>query len=101
MLVDASSFAEVGMFDEATFLENEEPILAEKFAARSKFFYYLPGVTVIHYHGRSGGSDEAIKSLAYYFRTYRQASGFSIAALRLCAGIYRVVYEPLKRILRY
>ncbi|HZP03258.1 MAG TPA: glycosyltransferase family 2 protein [Terracidiphilus sp.] len=101
MLLDATSFAEAGMFDEAIFLESEEPVLAERLAIKSKYFYYFPDVTVVHYHARAGGSTETIKSLAYYFRTYRGAGESSIAVLRICASLYGKIYEPLKRMIRF
>lgn len=97
MLLDAGTFEEAGMFDEGTFLESEEPILAERIANHSKYFYHLPEVTVIHHHSRSGGRVDAINSLEYYFKVYRGASSFSLALLRSSESIYRKIYEPLRR----
>lgn len=97
MLLRADSFAQVGMFDEGTFLENEEPILAELFNKQGKYFYHYPDVTVVHHHTRPGDGKYTMTSLKYYFKTYRGASDFALSTLEFCSKFYDAVYAPLKR----
>lgn len=97
MLLRTDSFEGVGMFDEGTFLENEEPILAELLRRRGKYFYHLPSVMVVHYHNRKGESEHTMTSMKHYFKEYRGASNLAIDALELCSKFYERFYLPLKR----
>jgi GT2 family glycosyltransferase len=101
MLLRADSFAAAGMFDEGTFLEAEEPILAERLAVDGKYFYHYPGVTVIHHHSRPGESMYTIAALQYYFKHYRGAGPLSLKILGWCATLYDKIYNPLKRYLPF
>jgi N-acetylglucosaminyl-diphospho-decaprenol L-rhamnosyltransferase len=97
MLLRAHSFAEVNMFDEATFMESEEPILAERFSRVGKYFYYVPSATVMHRHTRSEKRRHSLASCTYYFRAYRGHSKVAISVLELSARLYEIVYLPLQR----
>lgn len=99
LLLHTESFMSVGMFDEETFLECEEPILAEKLINKKRYFYYYPKTTIYHYHTRQTNSIYTISSLTYYFRKYHQSSKASLAMLKFCAKIYMLVYEPLRQYL--
>ena len=97
LLIRASAFVHAQMFDEGTFLENEEPIIAERLAALGQFFYHVPAVTVLHNHTRPGNDAYTLASLKFYHRQYRGASRYSLAVLELCSRMYETIYGPLKR----
>jgi GT2 family glycosyltransferase len=97
MLLRADAFAAAGMFDEGTFLEGEEPILAERLASGGKYFYHYPGVTALHNHSRPGESLYTMAGLKYYFGKYRDAGPVSLSALEFCARFYDKFYKPLRR----
>lgn len=97
MLLRADCFAAVGMFDEGTFLESEEPILAERLAKVGRYFYHDPEVTAVHHHSRSGNISHTLASLKFYFKKYRNAGPISLATLELSAKFYYAVYESLAR----
>ena len=92
---------EAGGFDPNTFLFAEEPILSERMAAIGKGVYFLPSVRVVHAHGttiRTHYSKRAIalqrfESDAYYYRTYRGYSAFSVFFARCC---YRLILCLMK-----
>jgi len=96
MLIRAESFVEAGMFDEGTFLESEEDILAERLSQLEQYFYHFPLVVVVHHHERQGNGRWTIASLKYYFKTYRGASGFALRVLEFCLKFYRTFYLPIK-----
>lgn len=99
MLLDAEDFCKVGMFDEATFLEGEEDILAERLSAVSKYFYFLPSTTVIHHHSRRQyGNTRAAQR--YYFEKYRKKSPVAISALMVCSLFYENIVYPFVRAIR-
>lgn len=51
LIIKKNLFKQIGYFDENTFLGSEEDILAEKFRAINKYFYFSPENTVYHNHG--------------------------------------------------
>jgi GT2 family glycosyltransferase len=99
MLLRADSFVEVNMFDEATFLESEEPILAERLRRVGKYFYYVPTTIVMHKHTRAENYKHTLASRTYYFKAYRRHSNFAIKVFELSARFYQIVYLPLQRYL--
>ncbi|WP_321479830.1 glycosyltransferase family 2 protein [uncultured Bacteroides sp.] len=86
ILVRASDFLEVDMFDEKTFLFGEEFILAERLKKKAKMIYYDSSTCVIHYHNQSIGKkfNSSQKLLlqfdsdSYYYRTYKNISLMSL-----------------------
>jgi GT2 family glycosyltransferase len=96
MMLRAEPFAEVGMFDEGTFLESEEDILAERLSQLEQYFYHYPLAVVVHHHARQGNGKWTIASLKYYFKTYRGASEFALRVLEFCLKFYRTFYLPIK-----
>ena len=103
MLLKARPFAEVGMFDEHTFLGAEEYILAEKLRHIGLHFCYFPTVTVVHVHSqsaiaRTGGElryfDVGLESMSYYFREYRGTPNALIQLFRTSAQIYSRYFLP-------
>ncbi len=96
MMLRADSFGEVGMFDEGTFLEGEEDILAERLRQLEMFFYHLPSVTVLHNHTRQGNSKWTLRSMKYYYKTYRGASNFALRLLEFSSNLYHNFYVPIK-----
>ena len=95
-LVNADAFFEAGMFDEHTFLYAEENILSERFSRTGRCCWFLPGVRVIHEHGKT--VDGHIRkraqallqydSMAYYYTQYK---GYSRFETRLVRAIYRMI----------
>lgn len=76
MLVDASVFCQVGMFDEHTFLYFEEPILAERLLAIGKKMYFYSEVEILHYEGGSTKRNKRRENIEneskyYYFWKYK------------------------------
>lgn len=86
----------VGNFDPHTFLYAEEPILSERMAGIGQGVYFLPSVQVVHEHGSTIKSHYSqrqqalhrFESEAYYYRTYKHYSRFSIALVR---WLYRMI----------
>lgn len=99
MLLNAEEFCRVGMFDEATFLEGEEDILAERLRAVARHFYYLPSTKVIHHHSRRQYKNTRAAQ-RYYFGTYRVKSPLAISALMACSLFYENIVYPFVRTIR-
>ena len=99
MLLHADAFCKAGMFDEATFLEGEEDILAERLLAISKHFYYLPSTKVIHHHSRRQYKNTRAAQ-RYYFGKYRKKSPLAISALMFCSIYYEHIVYPIVRMVR-
>lgn len=106
LLLKAEPFARAGMFDEHTFLGAEEYILAERLRAIGLSFWYYPGVTVIHEHGRgaiarSGGatrhSDRGLASMVYYFETYQKVNPALLSCFRGSARLYNRLLLPFRQ----
>ena len=78
MVMRTTDFLKVGMFDPATFLYTEEPILAERLKAIGKRMYYENSVSILHYeggtivkhHGNSKSEYMVMESNCYYYRKY-------------------------------
>ena len=78
MVMRTDDFLRVGMFDPATFLYSEEPILAEKLKAFGKRMYYENSVSILHYeggtivkqHGNRKSEYMVMESNCYYYRKY-------------------------------
>lgn len=78
LVMRTEDFLEVGMFDPATFLYAEEPILAERLKAIGKQMYYENSVSILHYEGgtivKQHGSRKSeymvMESNCYYYRQY-------------------------------
>lgn len=91
LVVRAAEFQSVGMFDPATFLYYEEPILAERYLRLGKTALYCPGVTIDHYSGKT--TEQHINSIRFvgilrqsfrhYFQTYRKVGKVRLALLDL------------------
>lgn len=97
MLIRAKDLQAVGMFDEETFLQSEEDILAERFLAIGKGFYYLPTVTIIHHHKDHSGAEWTLDSARYYFSQYRGARPWQLAALTASYSLYQRLFCPAVR----
>ena len=78
LVMRTSDFLQVGMFDPATFLYAEEPILAERLKSIGKQMYYENSVSVLHYEGgtivKQHGSRKSeymvMESNCYYYCKY-------------------------------
>ncbi|MHC2995793.1 MAG: glycosyltransferase family 2 protein [Candidatus Atribacteria bacterium] len=107
MLLKASPFSQVGMFDETTFLGAEEYILAERFLKTSLQFYYCPLVSVLHNHGmstvaRTGRRGwhtyiRGVESMIYYFKEYQKVGVAAVEFYRTCAMIYGRFVFPFRK----
>lgn len=100
MLVRVSDLVNVGMFDEGTFLECEEQILAELFENSGKYFYHFPQVTVLHHHSRHGNISQSIDSAKYYFERFRGSNRFSLFLFDVSARFYTAIYAPLTHLMK-
>lgn len=78
MVMRTDDFLRAGMFDPATFLYAEEPILAERLKAFGKRMYYENSVSILHYeggtivkqHGNRKSEYMVMESNCYYYRKY-------------------------------
>lgn len=87
MLVNATVFNEVGMFDEKTFLYYEEPILAEKMAQIGKRVYFESNVEIVHYEGGSTKRNPKkekieMESRIYYMSKYKHVNNIVLFLLK-------------------
>lgn len=78
LVMRREDFVTVGMFDPATFLYAEEPILAERLMKIGKRMYYENSVSILHYeggtivkqHGNRKSEYMVMESNCYYYRKY-------------------------------
>ncbi|UBK83912.1 glycosyltransferase family 2 protein [Clostridium perfringens] len=76
MLFKSYVLEDIGLFDEKTFLYEEEPILFSKFNNKGYNAFYQPNSEVIHLHGFTTKSNRAnsflafLKSEKYYCKEY-------------------------------
>ena len=87
MLVNATVFNEIGMFDENTFLYYEEPILAEKMAQIGKRMYFDSDVEIVHYEGGSTKRNPKkekieMESRIYYMSIYKHVNKVALFILK-------------------
>jgi GT2 family glycosyltransferase len=97
MLIRADDFQTVGMFDEETFLDYEENILAERFLTLRKSFYYVPTVSVIHRHAHDNIGKWTLDSACHYFSNYRGAGPWRLAALSVSYNLYRNFFSAVRK----
>ena len=94
MLVDLSKMAEVGYFDEATFLYTEELILAERFLSKGYRCACCTESSVIHNHAQTVGrsfnkkniNKIKLSSFRHYLKNYRH---FSWLSVKVCLMFYK------------
>lgn len=104
----ASAMADVGMYDENTFMFAEEMILSERMLKRGYETYFYDDITVIHVHGESvdriADRSEPVKwsheSVSYYFREYRDTSRILLAIGNLTCKIYIALYRFKKEMIK-
>jgi len=90
-LVRTTDFIQAGMFDPATFLYAEEPILSERFAAIGKKVWFCPRVGVVHDHGATTKKKYGyvrmrrlkFESECYYFSEYLNTPRYLLLLGRL------------------
>jgi GT2 family glycosyltransferase len=104
MLIKAKPFIAVGCFDEASFMQGEEDILAEKFINIGFYSYHYPYLKVLHNHGNSSTSKLGLKkemfirnveSLSYYFKKYRAQPSWVIRLYNISARFYFFIFHDL------
>ena len=85
----AAAFEKVGLFDESTFLDYEELIMAEKLRSASLSVYFVPQAKIWH-RGSASASGlrakryiENAKSEEYFFSNYVRLSPFGRSMVRL------------------
>lgn len=84
-------FFELGLFDEGTFLYNEEAILGKKVKAAGKQNYQLRSLAIHHIDGQTTRQlntkyqlqKEWLKSTMYYHRHYEKSSEVALLLLRM------------------
>ena len=93
MLLRRAALAQVGLFDEATFLYQEELILHEKFRTRGWRQAIVPESVVMHKGGQATLREmpapirkAARESLRYYLEHYRHFGRFTCLAIEWLAG---------------
>lgn len=64
-IINTNEFLQVNMFDERTFLYEEEMILGHKIKQKGKCFIFVPSVSVRHEQGKSTGSHNKITKFAF------------------------------------
>jgi len=83
LFFNVATFQATGLFDEATFLDFEEIIMAEKVRKMGLSLYFIPGA-IVHHKGSISSSKlrarryvENAKSEQYFLSTYSSLSGAS------------------------
>lgn len=109
-IIKRSFFERVGLFDEKTFLYNEEPILGYKIKKYGKSMILVPKHKVLHESGKSIGSNpkrvsrfafkENQKSLIIYMRDYLKVNRFQIFVVLFLGRINFSIKEIKYFILR-
>ncbi len=108
-LMKTHNGAEVGFFDENTFLYSEEAILAEKLIGKSYKFAYVKSTKVLHAHAKTTTdlfrSDLKkflfmINSDMYYFRKFRGYGDFACTFAKGSRIFYYLVYYPLVKVIK-
>ena len=90
----------VGFFDENIFLYFEELILTEKLNIKGFVLKYIPNVKILHEHNYSADginfkrSYEEFKSVAYYYKIYKNYNSFILNAAKISRLFYMVTYKP-------
>ena len=94
---------EIGLFDERTFLYEEEPILFRKFNKKGYKAFYQPNSEIIHLHGFTTKSNKAKSSLAfiksekYYCKEYLKIGNikyFILIFIRCIQYLFRCTNDP-------
>lgn len=100
-MISTSALTEINLFDEHTFLYEEENILSAQIAGLGKKVYIDPKIKVVHHHGLTTNNVKPIAFKAhvaseiYYCKKYLKASNMSILPLILirCAQYCRNLYK--------
>jgi GT2 family glycosyltransferase len=108
MMFRSRTFAEVGLFDEQTFLYYEEFIMGEKLKRAGLITYYVPDAEVYHLHGATTAKITpaqkyiyAVKSQKYYLMHYKRIGRLLMAAVSLkvtLAFLIRVMLDDGYRV---
>ena len=112
LFCDYGKFAQVGMFDEYTFLYGEEMILAQRLLNHGMCMYYEPQIVILHEHNQVIGnyySDKKrdfmkLKSELYFYRTYKKMPGIIKPIAYCCLQLYywkKIVVEQIKSKLKH
>ncbi len=107
-IINSEWFQKIGMFDEDTFLYNEELILGYKLSQMNKEMILVPDFMVIHEGGKSTGSGENkvsifsfkehLKSIDIYLNKYLKVPKIKRKIVQLLALInYYLKYNLFKR----
>ncbi|MBN2828361.1 MAG: glycosyltransferase [Tissierellales bacterium] len=107
LLVRASDFFKVDMFDNNTFLYGEELILSEKLRQIGKASYYLPVCRVYHqqsstiknFFSEKKQIELMAKSEFYFYKKYKDVSQLTISLANFSMKVYLYFYLPLKLLL--
>lgn len=90
LYLSSALFEKVGGFDKNTFLGSEEEIFAEKLKLQNKYFYYFPGVSVLHDHkystqklGLNVTKRHFRNSKLYFYKNYKNANPTQLLLLKL------------------
>lgn len=105
MMTRTDLFDKAGMFDPATFLYCEEPILSERYLNIGMKSYYLGAVAVIHDHGFTAKQTHQVAQIRkmdfdsqlYYFRKYRGISGLVAGLAIVSFYVHAMLWSPLMR----
>ena len=107
MLTKADIFMKSGMFDPATFLYCEEPILSERYLRLGVKALYMGEVSVIHEHGYTSKQTHQppqtqrldFDSQMYYYEKYRSVSRIVIGLAKLSFSVSNCVWYPIINLL--
>jgi GT2 family glycosyltransferase len=102
-IVSGRAFIDVGMFDPATFIYAEEPILAIRMKAAGYIVYYAPVVSVLHEHSvtvktvknNDFVSRESYKANRYYQIYYKKINKIERLLFDLSYWVYLTIWYPL------
>ena len=95
------------MFDPATFLYCEEPILSERYLRLGFKAFYMGEVSVIHEHGYTSKQTHQplqtqklnFDSQMYYYEKYRSVSRIVIGLAKLSFSVSNCVWYPIINLL--
>ena len=96
MILKNELFIKAGMFDPNTFMYCEEMILSERLNAIGAKVFFWNDFTLIHNHGSTVKKNTSAinaekwmyESFVYYFKTYRNTSGFTRAISKACFKLF-------------
>lgn len=106
MIVRASAFHDVGMFDPYTFLYAEEPILSRRMERAGYIVWFCRELAVIHNHAQTTKNalsrlrilELDFDSMCYYYKTYTKTSKAVLMMAKCNFALYKCIHPIWNKI---